>query len=406
MYASTKRSMVLIGGSSMHKSANGWQASRAIGCLPALTGALGHAGGGLGPRHGALSHGMGFGNVTAEDRRPAAPPSGRDYIPSEMSTILDELEAGTIKVLLLFGTNMLSSFADSGRVAKALKKMDLVVCQDLFMNETSRECADIVLPGTAWLEETGFKFTNTHLYLMDQFIPARGEAKTVSWVMDQIAQRLGIDDFFPWANTDEALNATFDHDALGHVTASQLRAQGGRQELNISHVAHPELRFPTPSGKVEFASDRAATLGLPRLPVYEPAEEDGRRDHERAARYPLILRQGRTLTHFHAFYDHGQALPSLAKADPEPHLWINPQDASARSIIDGSKIQLQNDRGTMMARAEVTDRVPSGVVWMRDGWRGTNVLTSGGRAVPDAAAKAFPSGQASYEARIEVITIE
>ena len=56
----------------------------------------------------------------------------------------------------------------------------------------------------------------------------------------------------------------------------------------------------------------------------------------------------------------------------------------------------------MQARAQVTDRVPAGVVWMRDGWAGINTLTNGGRAVPDAAAKAFPGGQAAYEARVEV----
>jgi anaerobic selenocysteine-containing dehydrogenase len=403
-YAATKRSMVLIGGSSMHKSANGWQASRAIACLPALTGALGQEGGGLGPRHAAQSHGMGLGNIAADDRRPA-PASGQDYIPSEMSTILDELEAGRIKVMLLFGTNMLSSFADSGRVARALKQMDLVVCQDLFMNDTARECAHIVLPGTAWLEETGFKATNTHLYLMDQFVPARGEAKTPTWVMGQLAARLGIEDFFPWAGVDEALAAVLDHDATGHITPARLRAQGGRMPLRISHVAHPDLRFSTPSGKVEFVSERASTLGLPPLPVYEPVAEDQRRDPARAEQYPLLLRQGRTLTHFHSFYDHGQALPSLAKADPEPRLWMNPEDARPRGIVDGSPIQLRNDRGMMTARAEVTDRVPPGVVWMRDGWRGTNDLTSGGRAVPDAAAKVFPAGQAAYEARIEVVAL-
>jgi anaerobic selenocysteine-containing dehydrogenase len=51
---------------------------------------------------------------------------------------------------------------------------------------------------------------------------------------------------------------------------------------------------------------------------------------ERAARYPLLFRQGGALTHFHAFYDQGRALPTLAKADPEPRLWINPGDAAAR----------------------------------------------------------------------------
>jgi len=65
-------------------------------------------------------------------------------------------------------------------------------------------------------------------------------------------------------------------------------------------------------------------------------------------------------------------------------------------------IRIANDRGEMGARARVTDRVPAGVVWMRDGWEGLNRLTSGARTVPDAAAAAFPAGAAAYEARVEV----
>jgi anaerobic selenocysteine-containing dehydrogenase len=400
-YAATRQSMILVGGSSMHKSANGWQAGRAIACLPALTGALGRPGGGFGPRHAAASSGMGMANLDAAERRPPAP-SGRPYMISEMSGILDDLDAGRVKVLLLFGTNMLSSFADTSRVARALERMELVVSHELFMEDTARSHADVVLPGTSWLEETGFKITNTHLYLMDQTISARGDARSAAWVMDALARRLGVDDVFPWADTDAYLAALFDHPALGRVTPAQLRAQDMRQPLAVSHVAHPDLRFHTPSHKVEFVSQRAVELGLPPLPVYEPIEEDAARQPERAGRYPLLFRQGRTLTHFHAFYDHGRALPTLAKADPEPRLWINPADAAARSVADGDGIRIFNDRGRMDARAQVTDRVPAGVVWMRDGWAGINALTSGSRALPDAAAKAFPGGQAAYEARVEV----
>ncbi len=404
-YAATRQSMILLGGASMHKTGNGWMAGRAVGCLPALTGALGQPGGGFGPRHAANSHGQGLASVAAEDRRPA-PPSGQPYLPSEMSTVLDQLEAGRVKVLLLFGTNMLSSFADAGRLKRAMAGMDLVVSFDLFMNDTARACADIVLPGTSWLEETGYKMTNTHLYLMDQAISARGESRTASWVMQQLAERLGIDDFYPWADTDELMTAVFDHPATGGVTPEQLRAQDGRQPLAVSHVAHPDLRFGTPSGRVEFVSERAVAMGLPALPAYEPPLEDARRDPDRAAAYPLVFRQGRALTHFHAFYDHGRALPSLAKADPEPRLWINPADAAGRHILDRAPIRLFNDRGAMAARALVTDRVPAGVVWMHDGWQGVNDLTSGARAVPDAAAAAFPAGQAAYEARVEVAAVE
>src|SRR5207247_1109255 len=52
-YATVRPAMILLGGSSMHKGANGWQGARAVACLPALTGNLGVPGGGFGPRHGS-----------------------------------------------------------------------------------------------------------------------------------------------------------------------------------------------------------------------------------------------------------------------------------------------------------------------------------------------------------------
>jgi anaerobic selenocysteine-containing dehydrogenase len=388
-YAATRRSMILAGGSSMHKTGNSWHAARAISCLPGLTGSLGAPGAGMGPRHAAQSHGSGMGSVVP----PRAEPLGDAEVIAEMSTMQAALEDGRIRVLLLLGTNMLSSFADSARLERALADLDLVVSFDLFMQETARRSADVFLPGTSWLEETGYKMTNSHLYLMDQALPPRGEARPGWWVLDQVAARLGVADFFPWESMDGALDAMFDHDATGHATAAGLRAGTGHARLAVSEVAHPDLRFATPSGRVEFVSSRAVELGLPALPVYEPPARD---------RHPLVLTQGRTLTHFHAFYDHGRALPSLAKADPEPRLWISPGDAAARGLADGDPVRIANERGAMEARARVTDRVPDGVVWMRDGWEGMNTLTSGARTVTDAAARRYPAGAAAYEARVEV----
>ena len=63
-YAGTRPAMIVLGGSSMHKGANGWQAGRAIACLPALTGNVGIPGGGFGPRHGSAAHGRGLGNIS------------------------------------------------------------------------------------------------------------------------------------------------------------------------------------------------------------------------------------------------------------------------------------------------------------------------------------------------------
>ena len=390
-YASTRPAMILLGGSSMHKGVLGWQAGRAVSCLPALTGNLGIQGGGMGPRHGARTQGQGLNSIAARERRPAG-----SEVPGQMSRISGSLEDRLVRVLLLFGTDMVSSFADAARVEGALDRLDLLATYDLFMHDTARRHADVVLPATSWLEDTGCKSTNTHLYLMPKVLEPPGEARPPSWVLRELARRLDVRDFFPWTGDAGALDAVLDHPATGHATAALLAAEGGMRALRISHVAYPDLVFDTPSGKVELVSRRAASLGLPALPVFEPAA---------ASAYPLSLRSGRTLTQFHGFYDHGRALPTLARVDPEPLLWISPADAAGRGLADGDGVRIFNQRGEMKARCLVTDRVPPGTVWMRDGWTGLNTLTSGAPVLPDAAVDVFDGfsgGQAEFEARVDV----
>jgi anaerobic selenocysteine-containing dehydrogenase len=392
-YASTRPAMIVVGGSSMHKASNGWQAARAIACLPALTGQVGIAGGGLGPRHGASLRGQVLGNIVALERRPPG-----DDVPNQMSRITESLVSGRVRVLLLFGTDMLSSFADANRVAEGLARQELVVSYDLFENDTARRFADVLLPSTSWLEELGCKATNTHVYLMPQVLEAPGETRSVPWVLRGLGERLGLEDFFPWEDDAALVDAMLDVPATRHATVASLIAEGGMRAMDVSHVGHPDLTFPTPSGKLELYSERAVSLGLPGLPVFEaPAESS----------YPLTLRQGRTLTAFHGFYDHGRALPSLAKADPEPVLWISPADAAARGIADDALIAMRNVRGEMRCRAHVTAKIPAGTVWMRDGWSELNTLTSGEAVIPDAAVDAlgFSAGQAAFDASVEVVPV-
>ena len=389
-YATTRPAMILIGGSSMHKGANGWQGGRAVACLPALTGSLGTPGGGLGPRHGSTSHGQALASIAPTTARPPG-----TYIPNQMSRMIDALLDGRVRAMLLFGTNMLSSFADAARLAEGLARTDLIVSHDLFMQETARRFADVVLPGTAWLEQLGCKMTNTHLYLMEQALEPPGETRSLTWVLCALAERLGLAEFFPWKTEEEMIDAILAHPSTGYATVADLRAAGGIRAMQISHVAYPDHRYHTPSGKVEFYSERAQELGLPPLPVHADLP---------SSPYPLTLRQGRTLTHFHGFYDQGRALPSLAKLDPVPRLWISPSDAARRGLRDGAPIRIYNERGEFHAYAQVTARLPSGTVWMRDGWEGLNRLTSGAPAIPDGAVDAFPfsAGQSAFDAMVDV----
>jgi hypothetical protein len=58
----------------------------------------------------------------------------------------------------------------------------------------------------------------------------------------------------------------------------------------------------------------------------------------------------------------------------------------------------------LAARAHVTERIPAGTLWLRDGWPGLNSLTDGAPVLPDAAADrfAFSAGQSTFDARVEV----
>ena len=176
-------------------------------------------------------------------------------------------------------------------------------------------------------------------------------------------------------------------------------APGRGGHPRAAHLARRRIRthvYATPSGKVELYSERAAALGLPPLPVHEPLP---------ASAYPLAFRQGRTLTQFHGFYDHGRALPTLARLDPEPRLWIAAgRRRGARPRRRRADPHLQRAGGIRRPGARDRRGCPPGTVWMRDGWDGLNDVTSGAAVVPDEAVDLFPfsAGQAAFDAAVEV----
>lgn len=399
-YATQTPSMIVLGGSSIFKHAHGWEPGRAIACLPALIGQLGKPGTGFGARHRGFTHGAGYAALEATERRPPG-----TYIPPHMPSIAHALEQGAIDTMILFGTNMLSSFANAGAIERGLARTGLVVGTDIFMSETLRRTADIILPGTIWLEELGIKDTATHFYLMEQALEPAGQARSTLTIIRELAQRLGLEDVFPWADEEAYINAmlTPQQDADGPLTLARLREQAGRwQRTGLSHVAYPDLHFHTPSGKIEFSSERATLVGLPALPDYTPSDFT-----TPDAAYPLQLGQGRSISHFHSFYDGGRALPSLAKLNTQPELWVHPEDAQARGLSNGDPAEIYNAAGALSVRLKLTEQIQPGVLWLRDGWFGLNHLTSGADTISADGSALFdgvrmPGGQSAYHARVEL----
>ena len=394
-YATSRPAMIVVGGASMYKHRHGWEPGRAIATLPALTGQLGIAGGGLGPRHRSFPTGDHLADLTAANRRPP----GR-WVPSHMSSIAQLIKEGGLDVLLTAGTDMLNSFSDAAAVERDLERVGLIVAYDVFANDTIRRVADVVLPGTVWLEDIGIKETATHFYLMERALEPMGEARPLISVLRELAVRLAIEDFFPWPSVEAYIDALLGPQRNGTLTVGKLRELGGIAERSrLDHVPYREGHFATPSGKIEFYSERAVALGLPGLPSYTRPTRDG-------AALPLEFRQGRVLTAFHSFYDNGRALPALERAEPHAELWIHPDDAAPRGIAAGGRVELWNERGRFEAVANVTADILPGVVWARDGWPGLNTLTSGEACLTPEASDGLdpriPGGQSAYDARVEV----
>jgi anaerobic selenocysteine-containing dehydrogenase len=403
-YATQTPAMIVLGGSSMFKHQAGWEASRAIASLPALTGQLGKLGGGFGPRHRAFVHADGQTDVQGIAQRPPG-----TYIPNHMASIVEALTTGRIDVFFLLGSNILSSFSDTSALERSFERVGLVVAYDIFMNETIRRVADLILPGTIWLEELGLKDTATHIYLMERALQPEGEARPLMRILRELAEPLAIANFFPWQDEEAYLNTLLAPQRTnegGSLTLEQLRQKGGIwQKSRLSHVAYPDHHFHTPSGKVEFWSERAQKVGLSPLPTYTQSQNGT------GAHYPLQFRQGRTITAFHAFYDEGRALPSLARANREPELWMHPLDAQRRGIVTGCHIQVYNERGNMRTKAKVSEELQPGVVWMRDGWFGVNSLTNGNPVLSPLASDIvdpymLPGGQTAFDALVEVRKIQ
>jgi anaerobic selenocysteine-containing dehydrogenase len=55
------------------------------------------------------------------------------------------------------------------------------------------------------------------------------------------------------------------------------------------------------------------------------------------------------------------------KALADDRLWLSHEDAASRGVVDGDKVRIYNDRGAMIARAKVTDRIMPGVVSLEAG---------------------------------------
>jgi anaerobic selenocysteine-containing dehydrogenase len=149
------------------------------------------------------------------------------------------------------------------------------------------------------------------------------------------------------------------------VTRARLReapvlAPGHRE------IAFADLRFPTPSGKIELRSDVAvARWNVSALPDYsEPAESVRRQDPDLAP-YPLYLLTPNTKNRIHSQFGN---LRMIRQFDPRPIVSIGPADAHPRRIRDGARVRVFNGRGSLTLEARIDHGLKPGCISITNGW--------------------------------------
>jgi anaerobic selenocysteine-containing dehydrogenase len=367
-YAQTRPAAIRLN-YGLQRHAGGGMAVRTILCLPALTGDW------RDPAGGAVLGTSGFfGMNDAKLERPDLLKLSRNANPRavNMVAIGDALLAAAppIRALYVYNSNPVAVAPDSGKVVKGFSREDLfTVVHEQFFTDTC-DYADIVLPATTQLEHTDVHTGYGHLYVManSPAIAPLGESLPNSEVFRRLAARMGFtEDCFRDSDEDicrQALESA--KPAMQGITWDSLK-QKGWQRLSVPERFAPfaEGRFATPSGKCEFYSETAKTMGMDPLPAFVSPRESAQSNPALAKKYPLAIISPPNRHFLNSSFAN---MPFAIAEAKEPSLDMHLADAEARGIRDGDSVRIFNDRGSFKARARVGDKAREGVVVALSVW--------------------------------------
>lgn len=367
----------------VQRARGGGMAVRNIACLPALVGAFRHPAGGI------LLSTSGAGTV---DRAALTRPdllAGRDPRTINMTTIGDDLLRPDgpawkrIDALVVYNSNPVAIAPDSRRVAAGFAREDLfTVVLEHFQTDTA-DYADVLLPATTQLEHFDVVKAYGHYDLMvnERSIDPLGEARPNARIFAALAKRMGFRE--PCFDDDDETIAAQAVGGTEALAAARERGWTRVDGIGPTVARHADGGFRTPSGKVEFHSERCARDGLDPLPAYIAPLEDPtvRGDGALSRRYPLAMISPPARHFLNSTFVN---VASLRSVEGEPSLDVHPADATSRGIVDGDRVRVFNDRGSMTLKARVTDRAREGVVVALSIWwkklaadgRNANELTS------------------------------
>ncbi len=261
--------------------------------------------------------------------------------------IMDAAQRGDVKALYIMGENPMLSDPDLSHVEAALKNLDLLIVQDIFLNETGR-LADVVLPSACFAEKDG-TFTNTErrVQRVRRAVDPPAEAKADWQILSELSARMGYNMSYVCAEDIMREIAAVTPSYAG-ITYERLDREG--LQWPCPNVEHPGTKY---LHRERFSRG----LGLFSPIEYQHSDELPDED------YPFFLTTGRVLYHFHTSTMTRRS-KGLVERYPESLAEINPVDAEKLGIRDGAFITVTSRRGTVKVKASVIDTPPEGTIFM------------------------------------------
>ena len=346
---------MLFLGQALCRAPTGGNAFRAAAMLPAITGNIGKPGTGLCFLNGkGTTRRLDMGYVGRADLRQS------DTKSISHMDLRAHLEiAPQDKALLLWNINVAASNPDQKRSLKALESTALfIVVIDLFMTDSAKY-ADIVLPAASFLEFDDLVGSYFHLSLGPQSKAAdpMGDALPNQEIFRRLAKAMNLAEPALFEVEADILSYPLEaHD----IDFETLQEKGCFYPSEEPVILWEDLAFPTPSGKIELASNIAAQDGHSRTPSPEPlARPTGKR---------LRLLTPADEWHMNSSYDND---PRILERTREETPTLHPEDAAARGLTDGAAARVWNEAGELSMRIALRDKTPPGVGWAPKGrWPG------------------------------------
>jgi len=265
-----------------------------------------------------------------------------------LTEIFDAAHEGKVKAIYLVGENPVLSDPNASHIEEALKHVDFLVVQDMFLTETAR-LADVILPTVSFAEKDG-TYTNTErrVQRVRRAIEPIGDSRPDWQVTCELAKRLGASGFdfrHPSEIMEEVASLTPSYGGISYA-----RLDNGGLQWPCPSPEHPGTRT---LHSQQFTRGKGRFMPLEYKPPVEQPDAD----------YPLILTTGRSLYQYHTG-TMTRKVAGLNALKSEELVEINPQDADALGIGDGEMVKVTSRRGQVKARAKVTEITPVGVVAM------------------------------------------